>query len=59
MRSRKQGLEYVRSQTISAINNNIPIMLSVLQVQEKVANVSERSMLAGALCYDHMLLEEA
>jgi hypothetical protein len=45
MRSQKQGLEYVCSQTISAIDSNIPITLSVLQVQDKVAQALERSML--------------
>ena len=32
IRSQKQGLKYVCSQTISVIDNNIPITLSVLQV---------------------------
>ena len=49
MRSRKQGLEYVCSRTISVINGDILITPSVLQVQDKVAQASERSMLVGAL----------
>jgi hypothetical protein len=49
MRSRKQGLKYVCSQTVLAIDSNIPITLSVLQVQDKVAQALEQSMLAGAL----------
>ena len=49
MRSRKRGLEYVRSWTISAIDSDIPITPSVLRVQDKVAQASERSMLARAL----------
>ena len=49
MRSRKKGLEYVRSRTVSAMDGDIPITPSVLQVQDKVSQASERSMLAGAL----------
>jgi hypothetical protein len=49
MRSRKKGLEYVRSRTVSAIDGDIPITPSVLRVQDKVSQASERSMLAGAL----------
>ena len=49
MRSRKKGLEYVRSRTVSAIEGDIPITPSVLRVQDKVSQASERSMLAGAL----------
>jgi hypothetical protein len=49
MRSRKQGLEYVCSQTVSAIDGNIPITPSVLRVQDKVAQATERLMLARAL----------
>jgi len=49
MRSRKKGLEYVRSQTVSAIDGDILITPSVLRVQDKVSQASERSMLARAL----------
>jgi hypothetical protein len=49
MRSRKQGLEYVCSRTVSAIDGDIPITPSVLRVQDKVAQAAERSILAGAL----------
>jgi len=49
MRSRKRGLEYVRSRTVSAIEGDIPITLLVLRVQDKVSQALERSMLAGAL----------
>jgi hypothetical protein len=49
MRSRKQGLEYVCSQTISAIDSDILITPSVLRVQDKVAQATERLILAGAL----------
>jgi hypothetical protein len=44
IRSRKQGLKYVRSQTISAIDSDIPITPSVLQVQDKVAQASEQHL---------------
>ena len=37
MRSRKQGIEYVQSRTIAAINGDIPITPSVLRVQDKVS----------------------
>jgi hypothetical protein len=63
MRSRKQGLEYVYSQTILAIDSDIPITPSVLQVQDKVAQALERSMLAGAFAtnrvYDLSIAEAA
>jgi hypothetical protein len=49
MRSRKKGLEYIRSRTVSAIDGDILITPSVLQVQDKVSQALERSMLAGAL----------
>jgi hypothetical protein len=49
MRSRKQGLEYVCSRTVSTIDSNIPITPSVLRVQDKVTQAVEQSMLAGAL----------
>ena len=49
MRSRNQGLEYVRSRTVSAMDGDIPITPSVLQVQDKVAQATERSILAGVL----------
>jgi hypothetical protein len=49
MRSHKQGLEYVCSQTISAIDGNILITPLVLRVQDKVAQATERSMLARTL----------
>jgi hypothetical protein len=63
IRSRKRGLEYVCSRTISAIDSDIPITLSVLQVQDKVAQALERSMLARALAtnrvYDLSIAEAA
>ena len=49
MRSQKQGLEYVRSRTVLAIEGDMPITPSVLRVQDKVAQAAERSILAGAL----------
>jgi hypothetical protein len=49
MRSRKKGLEYIHSRTISAIDSDIPITPSVLQVQDKVLQALERSILVGAL----------
>jgi hypothetical protein len=49
IRSQKQELEYICSRTISAIDSDIPITPSVLQVQDKVAQALERSMLARAL----------
>jgi hypothetical protein len=49
MRSRKKGLEYVCSQTVLAMEGDIPITPSVLQVQDKVSQALEQSMLAGAL----------
>jgi hypothetical protein len=49
IRSQKKGLEYVCSRTVSAINSDIPITPLVLQVQDKVSQASEQSILAGAL----------
>ena len=49
LRLRKQGIKYVRSRTIAAINGDIPITPSVLRVQDKVSQASERSILAGGL----------
>jgi hypothetical protein len=49
MRSQKQGLEYVCSRTILAIDGDIPITLSVLRVQDKVAQAAKQLILAGAL----------
>jgi hypothetical protein len=49
MRSQKQGLKYVCSQTISAIDSSILITLLVLRVQDKVAQAIEQSILVGAL----------
>jgi hypothetical protein len=49
MRSRKKGLKYIHSRTVSAIDGDIPITPSVLRVQDKVSQALERSMLAGAL----------
>jgi hypothetical protein len=49
MRSQKQGLEYVCSRAILAINGNIPITPSVLRVQDKVAQAAEQLILASAL----------
>jgi hypothetical protein len=49
MRSQKKGLEYVCSRTVSAMEGDIPITPSVLQVQDKVSQASEQSMLARAL----------
>ena len=49
MRSRKQGIEYVQERTVLAMEGDIPITPSVLQVQDKVAQASERSILAGGL----------
>jgi hypothetical protein len=37
MRSRKKGLEYIRSRTVLAIDSDIPITPLVLQVQDKVS----------------------
>jgi hypothetical protein len=63
MRLRKQGLEYVRSRTISVIDSDIPITPSVLRVQDKVAQAAERSILARALStnriYDLSIAEAA
>jgi hypothetical protein len=63
MRSRKQGLEYARSQTVSAIDGTILITPSVLQVQNKVAQAAEWTILAGALAtnrvYDLSVAETA
>ena len=63
MRSQKQGLEYIRSRTVSAIDSNIPITPLVLQVQDKVVQAAEQSILAGALAtnrvYDLSIAEAA
>jgi hypothetical protein len=63
MRSRKKGLEYVRSRTVSAIDGDVPITPSVLRVQDKISQASERLMLAGALStnrvYDLLIAEAA
>jgi hypothetical protein len=49
LRSCKQGLKYVYSRTISAIDGNILITPLVLQVQDKVIQASEWLMFAKAL----------
>jgi hypothetical protein len=54
MRSRKQGIEYVQSRTIAVINSDIPITPSVLRVQDKVSQASERSILAGGLATNYI-----
>jgi hypothetical protein len=63
MRSQKKGLEYICSQTVLAIDGDILITPSVLQVQDKVSQASEWSMLARALStnrvYDLSIAEAA
>jgi hypothetical protein len=59
----KKGLKYVCSRTVSAIDSDIPITPLVLQVQDKVSQASEWSMLVGALTtnwvYDLTIAEAA
>jgi vacuolar-type H+-ATPase subunit E/Vma4 len=48
MRTRKKGVDYIRSRTVEAIQG-VPITPSVVRVQDKIEKASETSMLTGAL----------
>src|SRR5580692_8961092 len=48
LRTRKQGVDYVKERTIASING-IPITPTILHVQDKIERASQRSMLSGAL----------
>ena len=58
MRSQKKGLKYVRLRTVSAMEGDIPITPSVLRVQDKVSQASERLMLAGALATNRVVVPD-
>ncbi len=48
LRTRKQGVDYIKERIIAVING-IPVTPTVVRVQDKVEAASQRSILSGTL----------